>query len=60
MSIDELLNEWSYRTKKGYPSVDDPSDILILKEILGKLNLPSNSIILKLREQEETIPLSYK
>lgn len=58
MSIDELLNEWSYRTKKGYPSVDDPSDILILKEILGKLNLPSNSIILKLREQEETIPLS--
>ena len=57
MSIDELLNEWSYRTKKGYPSVDDPSDILILKEILGKLNLPSNSIILKLREQEETISL---
>jgi len=57
MSIDELLNEWSYRTKKGYPSVDDPSDILILKEILGKLNLPSNSIILKLREKEETISL---
>ena len=34
MTLDELLVEWSYRTKKGYPDMGNPSDILILKEIL--------------------------
>lgn len=53
MSIDELLNEWSYRTKKGYPNVDNPSDILILENILNELKLPSSSIISKLKEQED-------
>jgi len=40
MSLDELLVEWSYRTKKGYPDLGNPSDILILKEILERLELP--------------------
>ena len=44
MTLDELLLEWSYRTNKGYPSMDNPSDISILKEILQKLNLPTNII----------------
>ena len=52
MSIDELLVEWSYRTKKGYPDLDNPSDILILENILNELNLPSSSIIPKLKEQK--------
>ena len=42
MTLDELLVEWSYRTKKGYPDMGNPSDILILKEILEKLELPTN------------------
>ena len=42
MTLNELLVEWSYRTKKGYPDMGNPSDILILKEILEKLELPTN------------------
>ena len=39
MTLDELLLEWSYRSDKGYPSLDSPSDLLLLREILTKLNL---------------------
>ena len=42
MTLDELLVEWSYRTEKGYPDLGNPSDILILKEILEKLELPTD------------------
>ena len=50
MTLDELLLEWSYRSEKGYPSVDNPSDISILKQILEKLELPSNEIINNIEE----------
>jgi len=50
MTLDELLLEWSYRSEKGYPSLDNPSDVLILKNLLEKLNLPSNKIINDLEE----------
>ena len=50
MTLNELLLEWSYRSEKGYPSLDNPSDISVLKQILEKLKLPSNKIIKKLRE----------
>ena len=50
MTLDDLLLEWSYRSEKGYPSMDNPSDISILKQILEKLNLPSNIIIENLTE----------
>ena len=49
MTLDELLLEWSYRSEKGYPSLDNPSDISILKQILEKLNIPSDTIIRKLK-----------
>ena len=39
MTLDELLLEWSYRSERGYPSVDNPSDISTLKQILKELNL---------------------
>ena len=52
MTLDELLLEWSYRSEKGYPELDNPSDISILKQILEKLNLPSNNVINKLTEKE--------
>ena len=50
MTIDELLLEWSYRSEKGYPSLDNPSDISVLKQILKKLELPSSEIIFNLKE----------
>ena len=51
MTLDELLLEWSYRSDKGYPSLDNPSDVSILKQILEKLNIPSHTIINKLTEK---------
>jgi len=50
MTLDELLLEWSYRSEKGYPSVDSPSDVLLLRQILEQLDLPSNEVINRLKE----------
>lgn len=50
MTLNELLVEWSYRTEKGYPDLGNPSDILILKEILESLDLPLEKIIPSLEE----------
>ena len=50
MTLNELLLEWSYRSEKGYPNMDNPSDIYILKQLLEKLKLPSNEIINNLKE----------
>ena len=44
MTLDELLLEWSYRSERGYPSTDNPSDVLLLKEILRELKLPEGEI----------------
>ena len=45
MTLDELVLEWSYRTQRGYPSMDSPSDILVLKQILKELDLPTDSLL---------------
>ena len=55
MTLNELLLEWSYRSEKGYPNVDSPSDISILKQILKELNLPVNEIISNLEEAATTM-----
>ena len=47
MTLDELLLEWSYRSDKGYPDMDNPSDISLLKEILEQLDLPTDDIMKK-------------
>ena len=42
VNIDALLSEWAYRCKKGYPDLDSPSDLRVLKSILGEqeISLP--------------------
>ena len=42
VNIDALLSEWAYRCKKGYPDLDSPSDLKILKSILKEqgISLP--------------------
>ena len=50
MTLDELLLEWSYRSERGYPTLDNPSDILILKSILKELDLPSETILNRMKE----------
>ena len=34
VNIDNLVNEWAYRCEKGYPDMDSPSDLRVLKSIL--------------------------
>ena len=53
MTLDELLLEWSYRSEKGYPSLDNPSDMLVLEKILKGLDMPSEEIIQYLKEEDE-------
>ena len=50
MTLDELLLEWSYRSERGYPTLDNPSDVFILKSLLKELNLPVDEIISNLEE----------
>ena len=56
MTLDELLLEWSYRSEKGYPSLDSPSDISVLKGILRELKLPEkdiNNLVDSLEEEDK-------
>ena len=53
MTLDELLLEWSYRSERGYPCVDSPSDISVLRGILEGLNLPAEDIIDELEDEDE-------
>ena len=53
MTLDELLLEWSYRSEKGYPRLDNPSDLSILRKLLNQLNLPSNKIISEIEGLEK-------
>ena len=53
MTLDELLLEWSYRSDKGYPSLDSPSDLSLLKEILTKLNLNEEDVSSIIDELED-------
>lgn len=42
VNIDALLSEWAYRCEKGYPDMDSPSDLRVLKSILKEqgISLP--------------------
>ena len=57
MTLDELLLEWSYRSERGYPSVDNPSDVLLLREILTELDLPADQIIDELEGDDDDIEI---
>ena len=58
MTLDELLLEWSYRSEKGYPSLDSPSDISLLKKILKELNIPSDTILRNFQEMATNLSKS--
>ena len=57
MTLNELLVEWSYRTEKGYPDMGNPSDILVLKEILERLKLPTD-ILDELEDDEPKVKVT--
>ena len=33
--LDKLIQEWSWRTEKGYPDLTNEDDLKILKEVFG-------------------------
>ena len=55
VNINALLSEWAYRCKKGYPDLDSPSDIKILKNILKEqdITLPQLQEQVIIEQEEE-------
>jgi len=49
VNIDNLVNEWAYRCEKGYPDMDSPSDLRLLKIILKEQGISLSQF----QEQEE-------
>jgi hypothetical protein len=37
--IDKVVNEWAFRCKKGYPDMNNPDDMKILKEIYSEFGI---------------------
>jgi len=56
VNIDALLSEWAYRCEKGYPDMDSPSDISILKSILKEQGIPLSELQNQLFTEEEKKP----
>ena len=52
VNIDALLSEWAYRCEKGYPDLDSPSDLKVLKVILKEQDINMS----QLQEQEDNFP----
>jgi hypothetical protein len=46
-TIDNILSEWSYRCKKGYPDLNNAEDMAILTEVMAEMNLsfPTKELI---------------
>ena len=55
MTLDELLLEWSYRSERGYPTLDNPSDILLLEKILKELDDGSTIVVANKEEALSTL-----
>ena len=55
VNIDALLSEWAYRCKKGYPDLDSPSDLKVLKNILKEqdITLPQLQEQVIIEQEEE-------
>jgi len=37
--VDKIVNEWAFRCKKGYPDMNNPEDMKILKEIYSEYGI---------------------
>jgi hypothetical protein len=50
-SIDKLVTEWAFRCKKGYPDMNNPDDMKILKEIYSEYGI----VMEKEKPQNQTV-----
>jgi hypothetical protein len=46
--VDKIVNEWAFRCKKGYPDMNNPDDMKILKEIYSEYG-----VVIKEEEQSQ-------
>ena len=60
VNIDSLVNEWAYRCEKGYPDMDSPSDLRVLKTILKEEGITIPQFQQVISEQEESDELTIK
>ena len=52
--IDKIVNEWAFRCKKGYPDMNNPDDIKILKEIYSEYGV----VLEEEKPEEEEVAIS--
>ena len=52
--IDKIVNEWAFRCKKGYPDMNSPDDIKILKEIYSEYGV----VLEEEKPEEEEVAIS--
>ena len=60
VNIDNLVNEWAYRCEKGYPDMDSPSDLRVLKTILKEEGITIPQFQQVIAEQEKSDELTIK
>ena len=60
VNINNLVNEWAYRCEKGYPDMDSPSDLNILKSILKEQNIELPEQQLSLFSEDEMAQMIKK
>jgi hypothetical protein len=60
VNIDSLVNEWAYRCEKGYPDMDSPSDLRVLKTILKEEGITIPQFQQVISEQEKSDELTIK
>ena len=60
VNIDNLVNEWAYRCKKGYPDMDSPSDLRLLKVIFKEQGISLSENLSAAREAPNTSQIDTK
>ena len=60
VNIDNLVNEWAYRCEKGYPNMDSPSDLRLLKVILKEEGITMPQFQQVISEEEKSDELTIK
>ena len=51
--IDKIVTEWAFRCKKGYPDINNPEDMKILKEMYSEYRIVMEESKEQKEEEEE-------
>jgi len=53
--VDKIVAEWAFRCKKGYPDMNNPDDMKILKEIYSQFGIVAEEEVPKEGENNKTL-----